>query len=300
MSASQHYATPAAFRQALEERLRTRAAGVGTELARLRQLLVFDRFLARIHRAFGDAVVLKGGIVLELRLGRARTTKDIDLRLMGSPGETLARMQAAGRLELGDFLSFRVEADRRQPKIERADMPYEGYRYRVEARLGGKIYGSPFGLDVAFGEPILGEPEHLLGSDVLDFVGIDPPAFRAYPVETHIAEKLHAYTLPRPTPNSRVKDLPDLGLLGRVRPMEEAQLWRAITLTFEHRRTHEVPRSLPPPAPAWADVYTRMARDNRLPWSTLEELTLAVRGFLDPLLERSGATTWDPDAWCWR
>ena len=33
----------------------------------------------------GDAVLLKGGLVLELRLERARTTKDIDLRVTGSP-----------------------------------------------------------------------------------------------------------------------------------------------------------------------------------------------------------------------
>ena len=49
-----------------------------------------------------------------------------------------------------------------------------------------------------------------MAEDVLAFAGIAPPTLRLYPVETHIAEKLHAYTLPRPRPNSRVKDLPDL------------------------------------------------------------------------------------------
>lgn len=78
------YASPAVFKQALEQRLRA-ATGSGPDLARRRQLLVFDRFLARIVRTLGDAAMLKGGLVLELRLSRARTTKDIDLRLMGSP-----------------------------------------------------------------------------------------------------------------------------------------------------------------------------------------------------------------------
>jgi hypothetical protein len=45
--------------------------------------LVFDRFLARVVAVLGDAVLLKGGLVLELRLERARTTKDIDLRVTG-------------------------------------------------------------------------------------------------------------------------------------------------------------------------------------------------------------------------
>lgn len=71
------YASPQAFKQALEQRLRS-AAHTGPEFARQRQLLVFDRFLARISATLGDAAVLKGGLVLELRLQRARTTKDID------------------------------------------------------------------------------------------------------------------------------------------------------------------------------------------------------------------------------
>jgi hypothetical protein len=41
------YATPLAFKQALEQRLRS-ASATGTDFARRRQLLVFDRFLARV------------------------------------------------------------------------------------------------------------------------------------------------------------------------------------------------------------------------------------------------------------
>ena len=53
--------------------------------------------------------MLKGGLVLELRLQRARTTKDIDLRMMGTPAELLDRLQAAGRLDLGDFMRFEIQ-----------------------------------------------------------------------------------------------------------------------------------------------------------------------------------------------
>lgn len=41
------YSAPASFKQALEQRLRSSASG-GTAFARKRQLLVFDRFLARL------------------------------------------------------------------------------------------------------------------------------------------------------------------------------------------------------------------------------------------------------------
>lgn len=75
------YASPEAFKQALEQRLRTPAKS-GADSARKRQLLVFDRFLARVVDVFGGAVTLKGGLVLEFRLARARTTKDVDLRMV--------------------------------------------------------------------------------------------------------------------------------------------------------------------------------------------------------------------------
>jgi hypothetical protein len=141
------YASPAAFKQALEQRLRA-ASGSGPDLARRRQLLVFDRFLARIVHTLGDAAVLKGGLVLELRLSRARTTKDIDLRFMGSPERVLERLQEATRLDLGDFLTFEVGPDDDHPEIQNDGMQYDGMRFRAECRLAGKLYGQRFGVDV--------------------------------------------------------------------------------------------------------------------------------------------------------
>jgi len=67
------YSSPEAFKQALEQRLRTSAEN-GTTFARKRQLLVFNRFLARIVAVLGDTATLKGALVLELRIERARTT----------------------------------------------------------------------------------------------------------------------------------------------------------------------------------------------------------------------------------
>jgi hypothetical protein len=49
------------------------------------------------------------------------------------------------------------------------------------------LYGQPFGVDVAFGDPILGEPELITGDDLLAFAGIAAPELRVYPVETHVA-----------------------------------------------------------------------------------------------------------------
>jgi hypothetical protein len=144
------YDSPAAFKRAIEDRLKAASAS-GVDFARRRQLLVFDRFLARMAAVFGDAVMLKGGLVLELRLARARTTKDVDVRLAGSSDDLLARLQAAGLLDLGDFMQFAVVPDPDTPEIVGDGVQYDGYRFRAECRLAGKVYGGRFGVDVAFG-----------------------------------------------------------------------------------------------------------------------------------------------------
>jgi hypothetical protein len=259
------YTAAGAFKQALETRLRT-ASSSGLDFARRRQLLVFDRFLARIARQFGEQVILKGGIVVELRLERARTTKDIDLRLVGSPDRVPDHLKAATALDLGDFMRFDVSPDAEHPEITNEGMLYEGQRYRVTCSLAGKPYGQPFGLDVAFADPIFGEPDVVVADDVLGFAGIEPPSLRVYPLETHIAEKLHAYTMPRKRPNSRVKDLPDMALLACVREIDGAHLRSALEQTFASRRMQRLPSTLPEPPSDWTLRYARMADEDELRW----------------------------------
>jgi hypothetical protein len=166
-------------------------------------------------------VILKGGLVLELRLERARTTKDIDLRVSGSPNEILETLQKAGQMELGDYMTFIIQPDKRLPELTGDGLIYEGYRFRAECRLGGKIYGQAFGVDVAFGDPLVGDPDLVVAEGKLAFAGVTPPTLRLYPLVSHIAEKLHAFTLPRVRSNSRVKDLPDIALLATIRPIYE-------------------------------------------------------------------------------
>lgn len=261
--------------------------------------MVFDRFLARIVAVFGEAATLKGGLVLELRLERARTTKDVDLRVMGPPQEVLAKLQEAGRTNLGDFMTFEVVADDEHPEIQNDGMQYDGLRFRAECKLAGKLYGQPFGVDVAFGDPILGEPETLVAKDTLAFAHIAPPTLRLYPIETHIAEKLHAYTMPRLRPNSRVKDLPDLALLATARPIDATRLRAALEQTFSFRKTHALPASVPFPIEAWRTPYESMAREDQLEWTRLEDVTQAARAFLDPVLTGLGDATWDPNHRAW-
>lgn len=293
MTERKTYKTPAAFKVALEDRLKRRAVQQRVLVNRVRQRFVMERFLARVARVLGRVVTLKGGLALELRLSNARSTKDIDLRAVGDPDAILASLRAAAALEFDDWLTFTVEPDAEHPDIE--DAVYEGRRFRVVATLAGEIYGARFGLDVGMADPMHGAPDELSGEDFLVFVGVEPVRIAAYPVETHVAEKLHAYTRPvRPgRENSRVRDLPDLALLATVRPFGARELRAALETTFRFRNTHDLPTEVPPPPSSWTKPYLALAQENALPWAAVDAVHAAVVGFLGPVLAGKDGR-WDP------
>jgi hypothetical protein len=106
--------------------------------------------------------------------------------------------------------------------------------------------------------------------------------------------------MPRNRPNTRVKDLPDLALLGTIRPLDAARVREAIQRTFGSRRMHPVPARLPSPPEAWTVPYARMAELDDLPWRTLTEVEAVARAFLDPLLSSEGDARWDRHSWIWK
>ena len=238
-----HYAGAAAFKQALETRLRSSSAS-GIDFARL-----------------GDSVILKGGLVVELRVERARTTKDIDLRLVGSPTGLLERLRRAAGLEAGGrrLHGFQRRARRRAPCDHERRHGLRGTTLSRELRARRQALRPTVRPRHRLRGPIFGEPDVMTAVDVLGFAGIVPPTLRLYPLETHIAEKLHADTLPRKRPNSRVKDLPDIALLAGVREIEAEDLRGALEQTFTSRKTHALrshSRRRPPHGPHRTRVWS--------------------------------------------
>lgn len=283
---------------ALEARIRTEARRRAQPIARVRQILVFDRFLARVFATLGERAVAKGGVVLELRLARARTTRDIDLLISGNADDLLVVLRRACALDLDDFLSFVIDLDPDHPDIEGDGIVYEGRRYRAEARLAGKIYGDRFGVDAGFGDVLTSEPEIIEGTDLFEFAGLARTQYRVYPREAHGAERLHAYTLPRECENTRVKDLPDIALLATTGAFDGAALRRAIDATFGFRKTHPVPAFVPAPPVSWIPKYAEIAERDDLIWKDVDACVVAVRAFLDPVLA-GDAGRWDPASWRW-
>jgi Nucleotidyl transferase AbiEii toxin, Type IV TA system len=220
--------------------------------------------------------------------------------MMGTPAELLDRLQAAGRSNLHDFMRFEVQRDPHHPDIQGDGMKYQGHRFAAECRLAGKIYGRRFGVDVAFGDPLVGEPDEVVADDILNFAGVAPAKLRLYPVASHIAEKLHAYTMPRTRPNSRIKDLPDIALLASAGTIDAATLRSALEKTFAFRATHTLPEHVPKPPVTWNAPYNAMAEANNLTWHRIDELHRAIRAFLDPVLSRRDHDrVWSPASWHW-
>lgn len=246
------YATSAAFRVALETRLKAISTAEGADLQRLRRQVSFDRLLARFFAERNAPWLLKGGYAMELRLRAARTTKDIDISLPAGAvaefgGEVLKRLQDSARADLGDFFEFTIAA----PQMDLKAAPQGGARYPVVASLAGRMF-TKFHLDVGMGDAVIPPTELIEGRDWLGFAGIASPKFLAISKEQQFAEKLHAYTLPRPdSPNSRVKDLVDMVLLARMGTLDRSVLRQAIEMTFGVRGTHSMPDSLSEPPDFW-------------------------------------------------
>jgi hypothetical protein len=294
------YAKPEDFKQALESHLKKQAVAAGVDVTRMRQRWVFERFLARLVLHFGDKIILKGGVALALRLPGARFTHDVDLRLSGSPDTLAVELRVAAQLRVDqDFLSITVDPDLKHPTIEADGLKYGGQRFRVEATLAGKVYGTRFGVDVVFGDAMAAPAEIIRGSDLFAFASIPPIQVLAYAREVHLAEKVHAFTASRARENTRVKDLPDIALLALTGPFESHAVRAAIQATFDARTTHPLPAAVPLPPESWRVPYARMAQENGLRWTSLDEIAEVARAFLDPVL-RGDEGTWDPPTWTWR
>jgi hypothetical protein len=86
--------------------------------------------------------------------------------------------------------------------MDLAATPNGGARYSVETRIDGRIFAR-FHLDAGVGDEILQPLETVECHDWLGFAGIEKPRVWMISREQQLAEKIHAYTLPRSSQNSR-------------------------------------------------------------------------------------------------
>ena len=291
MGKAKSYTTAGAFRTALEERLKSASSEERVDVNRLRRQVSFDRLLARLFLNATPPWVLKGGYALELRFKSARSTVDIDLTLEQVPqmpagagqDNQIIRdlLQASAGVDLKDWFEFSVGS----PMMDLTAAPYGGARYPVDARMAGRTF-SRFHVDVGIGDVIIHPAETIECRDWLGFAGIERPSVRALTREQQFAEKFHAYTLPRGTTNTRVKDLVDMLLLFESGELNALAAAGAAQLTFERRRTHEMPLSLPSPPADWQVPFDSMARECGITKS-MAEAFFEVCHFVDEIQART-------------
>ena len=290
MTPSKTYATAGAFRRALEERLKGISETEQVDLNRLRRQVSFDRLLARLFREDAAPWVLKGGYALELRFKSARSTIDIDLTVNsvtrategGEPATQVREMlQQRASVSLDDWFEFLIDP----PMTDLTAAPYGGARYSVEARMDGRTFAR-FHLDAGVGDVVLQPLETTECRDWLGFAGIEKPRVWMISGEQQFAEKVHAYTLPRSSQNSRVKDLVDMALLISDGGLDRRRVANAMQLTFVRRGTHSLPASLSTPPGDWQKSFSALAEECALD----PDITAAfenVRAFLESVLTDS-------------
>ncbi len=282
MAKTKSYATATAFRRAVEDRLRLIAEKDKLSIERLRRELAFDRLLARLFARANAPWVLKGGYALELRIKEARATKDIDMAWIDTLGKAKPLNQAiftaleeAAVVDLQDRFVFVIGELMRD--LDAA--PYGGARFPVEARMDNRTFAE-FHIDIGAGDVMMAPFDTTEGRDWLKFAGIPAVKYPTISQEQHFAEKVHAYTLPRPSASSRVRDLVDMLLLiNSEKRMSPLLVKKAIDATFNRRKTHAMPASLQPPPADWKKSYAELARQCGLS-EGLDEAFRVLDGYL--------------------
>jgi hypothetical protein len=296
------YTTSHGFRQALDHQIAHVAREHALSHARIRKLIVFDRFLARLLAVSPEGWVLKRGVALNLRWQRhARTTKDLDLGRQDDEEAATEHLLAAAAVDLNDFFTFTVE------RTARLDMMRDGaaVRYHVTAELASRTFDDVI-VDVGFSDPLDPAPDTLAGINLLSYAGIERLEIPTVALKQHLAEKVHAYTRSYGGGSStRVKDLVDLVLAERFDTSHAGRFKHALTSIFAARGTHPIPTSLPRAPDDWAVAYGRLAAEVGLATASSIELLndahTEVTSFLQPVLDASvpDDSVWDPAACRW-
>jgi hypothetical protein len=290
-------ATPGGFRRQLLARLQNHARDERVSAQWLQQVVAFEQFLARLPDS--GEWILKGGFALEMRYGwRFRQTRDIDLSTQLEPDEALARLRLAlSESGIRDNFSFELGS----AAEEMRGAPGGGLRVRVVARVAGDVFAT-FHVDLASNDAILGVPDRFEGSSLLSFANIETIRFPVYPVPEQLAEKFHAYTLPRNDENTPVKDLVDIIMLTTIEIVHAQALMSSVRATFGRRATHTVPPALPLPPQSWTSTFARLASSSpAMPTLDLIEGHDLAAQFWNPII--SGGITsgiWFPVPRSWR
>jgi hypothetical protein len=268
----------------------------GLPARRIHLVVAIDRLLARLLDGVAPGSwVVKGGYANQLRRpDDARSTEDLDLRIEAAIDAAPALLAAGFAVDLHDGLAYDVAT----AAAPLQGPPGGGLRFGVVSRLAGTPLVQ-FKVDLSAGDVVVGQLEAHWSDPVLERLGFVRSEFPVYPVAQHVAEKVHALTLPRDVANSRARDLVDLAWFSRHFTFGSDSLIDACVATFARRATHMWPPSFPNPPADWRKPYERWRAELSLPDGTPEDAAASVGSFLRPVFAGVRDLRWDPEHGTW-
>lgn len=276
------YATPAAFRAAVETKLRQRARALTVPAYILRRQAGLERLTVRLTKVAPDLWALKGGFALETRLGgRARVSVDLDADHRRGAEAAREDLQRATIAEGDDHFDFAVTGTEQL----RGGGVSLAVRYRLECSLAGRPF-EPLQVDVSVAPPDPWDAQPAQRPGLLADLGLAPIEVSLVPVERQVAEKVHAYTRTYESGGTtRARDLVDLLLILEHGHLDPSVLRQAIQHVFDRRGTHVIPKRLPPPGRELAVGYRREAERVAVA-SDIGRAHRLLGQWLDPILAR--------------
>jgi len=265
----------------------------------LERLLV--RLAASKHR---DTFVLKGAMLFRIWSAKLhRTTKDLDLLGSGSSEPDRLRQvfeEIVSATIDDDGITYESKSVKAMRIKEGAD--YEGVRVNVAARLDSAKLDLQ--IDIGFGDAVT---PRTIEVDYPTLLPMPAARLHVYPRETVVAEKLQAM-VHLGIANSRMKDFFDLWFLATNFEFEGAELAKAISATFERRKT---PLPVAPPLALTRGFFDDDAKKKQWkafvgksvllpPGTTLETIVGLIAPFVLPPVDaaREGhafEATWKPN-----
>ena len=294
MTARSRYATPAAFRRALTDRLKEAAKERRWTLQQLQRQVAYDRLIERLYLA-DDRWIIKGATALLARDLGVRGTLDIDLYLEMEREAAETALRRAAVIDAADWFSFEIGG--------RTPVSNNAVRLPVDSRIGATTWLA-FHVDlVGSGIRMTGQPDAVppLAQGVIPEV--EQHGYRAYPLADHVADKIAATYEEHGEarrPSTRYRDLVDLvAIVNGASVSAQAQSF-ALRSEFD-RRGLTVPRHFDVPDPAlWERGYAAEARRSLLDTArTLDDALAVVRPFIDPILDGTATGSWERSTRRW-
>lgn len=296
MPEGRSYTSPAAFRQALTDKLRAKAETSQWTLQQLQRQMAYDRLLERLYLV-DEGWVVKGATALLARDIGVRATVDIDVYREAAREVAEADLRAAVAKDIGDWFTFELGASR--PVAAGAP----GVRIPVSAYIGPTVWAS-FNVDLVGSDlRMTGEPDAVPPLARVVMPDVEQHGYRAYPLVDHIADKIVAMFEPhgeRGMPSTRFKDLVDMVAIVLTASVDAEPQLTALRSETDRRGVALPARFGVPDRSLWEPGYAAEAGRSLLPIAhTLDDALATVSPFLDPLLDGDAAGAWDPEKRQW-